>query len=364
MRWGVLAVAVAMFSDCSSSAVDTTPLNGNALVPVGSLKVARANHTATLLRNGKVLIAGGSSGGDFLMSAESFDPSTNTFTQIANMTTRRAGHTSTLLRDGKVLIIGGAQRSDSNLASAEIFDPASGSFAATGNMGIARTDHSATMLADGKVLVAGGSQVWPTPLASAELYDPNTGRFTTTGSMNEPRRPAGVALLRNGKVLICGGSGNNKSVLASSELYDPGLGVFTRTGNMIARRHKHAASVLPDGSVLITGGSDENDWKNVYRTAEIFDPLKNEFRRGAEMNSEHFKHHSVVLPDGRDVVAGGSSLLDIYEPAANRFKVARGELGKAYFFPSATVLDGGKVLISGGYDEDNVTIRTAWILNP
>jgi hypothetical protein len=133
---------------------------------------------------------------------------------------------------------------------------------------------------------------------------------------------------------------------------------------MIARRHKHAASVLPDGSVLITGGSDENDWKNVYRTTEIFDAGKNEFRPAADMNSGHFKHHSVVLPDGRVVVVGGSKLLEIYDPVANRFKVARGDLGKAYFFPSATVLDGGKVLISGGYDEDNATITTAWILNP
>ena len=360
-KFGVLAVAMAIVSHCSAGEVNIA--SGVRLAPIGNLRVARLSHTATLLPSGKVLIAGGSNGGQFLASAEIFDPADNTFTQISDMTSRRAGHTATLLRNGTVLIAGGAERPDRNLASAEVFDPATGKFTATGSLATARTDHSATLLQDGRVLVVGGSEVWPQSLASAELYDPQTGRFTPTGSLNEARRPAGVALLKNGDVLFSGGTGVNKTVLASAELYDAAKGVFTRVGSMASRRHKHTASTLADGSVLITGGSDERDWKNVYRSAEVFDPVKKEFQPASDMNSAHFKHRAVVLPDGRIVVAGGSKSVEIYDPGTKRFEVANGEFEKPYYFPSATLLNDGRVLISGGYDEDNNTTSTAWILN-
>lgn len=120
--------------------------------------------------------------------------------------------------------------------------------------------------------------------------------------------------------------------------------------------------MLPDGEVLITGGSDEDDWKGIYATSEIFNPDKGEFRRAADMKSQHFKHRSVALPDGRIAIIGGSKSVEIYDPVSKRFEVADGDLGRAYFFPSATVLDTGTVLISGGYDEGNNTIGRAWIL--
>jgi len=145
-------------------------------------------------------------------------------------------------------------------------------------------------------------------------------------------------------------------------LYDPARGVFTAVGNMTSRRHKHAASVLADGSVLITGGSDERDWENIYRSAEVFVPGKKEFQQVGEMNSTHFKHQSVALPDGRVVVIGGSKSVEIYDPSTRRFEVAAGDLGKPLYFPSATVLDNGRVLISGGYDRDNAATNSAWIL--
>ena len=352
---------LAILSHCSAgSTADVSRAVG--LVAVNSLKVARSGHTATLLPNGKVLIAGGASGSGFLGSAEIFDPQTSTFRQIASMTTPRAGHTATLLPNGTVLIIGGAERSDRTLASAEVFDPATESFTTTASMGTPRTDHSATLLPDGRVLVAGGADVWPNSLASAELYDPKTRTFSPTGSMNEPRRPAGVVLLKSGQVLICGGTGKNKAVLTSAELYEPARGVFTAVGNMASRRHKHAASVLADGSVLITGGSDERDWENVYRSAEIFDPARKQFRPVSEMNSTHFKHNSVALPDGRIVVVGGSKSVEIYDPSTRRFAVAGGDLGKPLYFPAATLLDSGRVLISGGYDRNNAATDGAWIL--
>ncbi|HKG79007.1 MAG TPA: kelch repeat-containing protein, partial [Pyrinomonadaceae bacterium] len=92
------------------------------------------------------------------------------------------------------------------------------------------------------------------------------------------------------------------------------------------------------------------------------DPVRKEFRPVTEMNSTHFKHNSVALPDGKIAVVGGSKLVEIYDPATNRFEVAAGDLGKAYYFPSATTLQDGSVLVSGGYDDDNATVNSAWIL--
>ena len=103
------------------------------------------------------------------------------FSQTGSITTPRRDHTATLLSNGKVLIAGGSH-DDSILASAELYDPSSGTFIATGNMKSARTNHTATLLADAKVLITGGSS-----LASAELYDPKNGTFTETGSMSTPR---------------------------------------------------------------------------------------------------------------------------------------------------------------------------------
>ena len=137
--------------------------------------VARAGHTATLLPNGKVLVAAGiSAPGGYLAGAELYDPSTGTFTASGTLATARFGHTATLLANGKALLAGGAN--SAALASAELYDPATATFLAAGSMSAAREVFTETRLPNGKVLLAGGYIILDAQdsqlIASADLFDP------------------------------------------------------------------------------------------------------------------------------------------------------------------------------------------------
>jgi len=186
----------------------------------GSLNDARASHTATLLPNGMVLVAGGR----FLLpccnvlaSAELYDPTRGTWTATGSLNTGRAYHTATLLPNGMVLVAGGIDSSFNISASAELYDPANGTWTATGSLNAARRSHTATLLQNGKVLVAGGygsNGIFP----SAELYDPASGTWIATDSLNTARWVHTATLLQNGMVLVAGGDGTDGRSLASAEL--------------------------------------------------------------------------------------------------------------------------------------------------
>ncbi len=354
----------------------SAPFRTGSVTETAHMQIARASHSSTLLPGGKVLIAGGFGGSGTesnpYRSTEIYDPRTGSFQPGGEMTIGRTGHTSTLLKNGKLLIAGGWTGRYNVRKSAELYDPVTGTFTPTGDMVLERAGNTAALLPDGRVLVAGGEDRGENALASAEIYDPATGKFTRTGDMTEPRGEATATALRNGKILIVGGGSGHypsQNIYRSAELYDPATGKFTPAGEMTVARHKHAAVLLASGRVLVVGGSDNRDWHGEYSSAEIYDPATGVFSRTGTMSTSRFKlpYAAVLLNDGTVLVAGGGSFAEVYDESKGSFSKVDGSLGSARFFASATLLPDGKTLITGGYAESGGSLpstASAWIYRP
>jgi WD40 repeat protein len=309
-------------------------------VPTGNMILARDGHTATLLLDGRVLIAGGATG-----AAELYDPTTQAFTATGNTAAQRTGHTATLLarsnlpNHGRVLLVGGTGDQ-----SAELYDPATGAFTVIANTVARHLGQTATLLKDGRVLVAGGETV------GAELYDPASGRFTATGSMTVSRTGHTATLLPDGRVLIAGGMQDVGPInpapllpgVASAEMYDPVSGVFTPTGSMGIARALHVATLLPDGTVLVAAGDG---------TAEKFNPAAGSFSVVGE-SSTGTRATATLRKDGTVLMAGGTRTVSLatamlFAPECAGF-VTTGPLSGARDGHTATLLADGTVLVAGG----------------
>ncbi|MBN2410672.1 T9SS type A sorting domain-containing protein [candidate division KSB1 bacterium] len=330
--------------------------------PTGDMVKPRADHTATLLNNGKVLIVGW----DY-NSNELYDPDSRTFIEIgATKEYRRQGHTATLLNDGKVLIVGGTLAQN----TAELYDPDTGDFSLTDTLEAPHSYHTATLLQDGRVLIVAGQDqnAGPQTNAIAEIYDPATGEFSLTDSLNVDRSGHGAILLPNGKVLITGGMqtttpGNGKNI-TSCELYDPENGTFSMVKNLNKERgSKHQLTLLPNNLVLLTGGS----W--YFSIAELYDYLNDSWTTTPGMVVlRRSNHQAILLHNGLVLLAGGYfekivKSAELYYPKTNTFFATDSmETPRSQF--AATLLQDGSVLVSGGYDDENVVLNKAELFVP
>ena len=189
------------------------------------------------------------------------------------MVTARAGHAAVLLRDGRVLLAGGSLANGTATQAAEIYNPSTGTWSATGNMTVPRSGFALVVLLDGTVLAVGGSTasgVTPT----AELYEPATGTWSATGAMSTGRffgsRDGQAARLSDGAVLVVSGDADGPH--ASSEIYEPANGAWTPPVAMPTTQCVPAVALLPDDRILTTGGTDCTSPPHTITTTQIYQP--------------------------------------------------------------------------------------------
>lgn len=342
----------------------------SSLESIVPMSAPRSVHTATSLRDGRVLVAGGfTNEANAAQSAEVFQVASGRFSALPRLITLRHSHTATLLSNGKVLIAGGYAAGTETTTAAELFDPSTNTFAPTGSLVAARAGHIAVLLDNGKVLLAGGIGPEWSFLSSAELYDPATGTFSATGGMAVQRESHVAVRLPDGRVLVAGGHRGRRADItlhASAEAYDVATGTFKRVGDMRVRRHKHDAVLLTDGRVLVTGGADERDADGVYDTTELFDAKSATFVLGPTMKFPRHKHNgtATVLPNGMVLLAGGAPQAETYNPVTNLFAVVSGSPRMAGQFSAAALMAGGRVLITGGYGNGTGPRASAWVYRP
>ena len=208
------------------------------------------------------------------MAPSWYDPVTQVWSPTGALTVGRFGHTANLLPDGKVLVVGGFVASG-KANSAEVYDPATGTWAPTGSLFYDRTAdmHRATTLQDGNVVVTGGyvNDTSGHSLPNVERYDPTRANFYTVGPLNVARRYHASVLLPNGKVLVAGGGQERRRLVhrASAEVYNASTLVWTPVASLNVPRSGHTMTLLPNGKVLVAGGS--SDASASLASAELFD---------------------------------------------------------------------------------------------
>lgn len=318
--------------------------------PVPPLLVPVHYSTATRLPDGRVLVAGGLSGGSSITAASIYDPAPNTWTATGAMATARSEGTATLLQDGRVLFVGGSLGGTSGLASAEIYHPATGTWQSAGTMSEARINHTATLLPDGRVLVIGGYHDTGTLEFSqtAEVYDPAGGTWTVLATgLASPRAQHAATLLPGGNAVLVASGVNSSGFVTSAELFPVNDSGSTTPLASPALSNNVAQSVLlRNGKALVIGDGGSTAWR--------FDPVASTWTASA-MNVRRAQPIIVPLDDGRVLVAGGTGAggvrltsAELYHPDTNSWTAAAG-MSVARNAGVGALLPDGRALVIGGF---------------
>ncbi|CAF1241501.1 unnamed protein product [Adineta steineri] len=258
------------------------------------MKVPRAYHTVTAFANNTKVLAAGGNAIYSAQTAEVYNIVNNTWTYTSNnMSSSRYFHTATLLTNGQILIAGGYNASGISISAAELYIPSSNSFINTTNMNIARSYFTSTLLSDGStVLVTGGVNASNYLISTAELYI-NGSWILLSSRMTQNRAHHAAVLLNDGTVLVAGGGSDAPNAYSTAEIYNPITNNFTAVGSMQYRRGAFTLTLLPSGKVLATGGAD---WTtSTYPlVCELYDPVTRTWSNNAMLNYGRSYHQSVL----------------------------------------------------------------------
>ena len=294
----------------------------------GSLQIARYGHTATVLADGRVLVVGGNYLTDSFQSiypviTELYDPVAKVWTVGGGMTTTRFDHTATLLPNGKVLVAGG-YRGDVGFpdwTGVEFYDPSSNTWTAGGTLLAARAQHTATLLPNGRVLLIGGAR--QTPAAPAvELYDPTANISTVAAASTLELNLGSATLLSSGSVLFVVGSQSSNSsnpAVAAAVLYNPSTNSWANAGTLSTWHDGHTATRLGNGAVLVVGGgtNSSRQGNNATDIVELYDPTANSWSvTKVLVQGPRLLHTSTLLSSGAVLVVGGTSSIGTLGPLA------------------------------------------------
>ena len=347
-----------------------------------SMAIARFGHTATRLRDGRVLISGGRTPTGPTRSTEIYDPVTQSWTSAADMNAPRAFHLATLLADGRVFVVSGdAKQSSADLlrvaGTSEIVDPATGQWTLTGTLGTPRTGATLTVLDDSSALLVGGVDVDDDVISRAEIYDRGSGMWHYTAPMVVARFWHTATRLADGRVLITAGWGDDllDSMTGDTEVYDPANDAWITVTPLSVARGSAAAASLADGSVLVMGGYTAEP--TTYATSDRLFP-DGRGTRDADLVHSRAAHSASTLPNGSILVTGGYgynpaagvlsypgvlSSTEIYDATTGRW-LEVGMLNEGRSLHTATVLGDGTVLVVGGYTDGYLTLSSAEIFGP
>lgn len=325
-----------------------------------------AVHHTTALQDGRLLFTGGCTlpgceGFDAARATQFFDPRLGRFSPGPTMLSARAGGTATLLRDGRVLLAGGyPAEGQAPTAATELYDPDMDRFTAASPMLSARADHSASLLPTGRVLVCGGFDTSARAQRSCEVFDPGTNSFANGPRMSAARGGHAASLVHD-RVVLIGGTSGNQALASTDELVG---GRWAPGPSLLVPRVKLEATTLPGGRVLVMGGATSTEGRERLASTEIIDVQRATVTAGPDLSEGQYKLDGAVarLRDGRLVIAGGRRL-NVYDPHENTITVLQEPLLQQRSFVTATTVGPRTVLVAGGYDDAIVPSDAATLIH-
>ena len=342
---------------------------------VGDMAVARAqSHTLTALPDGRALVVGGLVGANAELATrvtELYDPATRSWSPTGDLLVARSRHIASLLPDGRVLVAGGLANlpdgTSAVTATAELYDPATGHWSATGSMRRPRANFAAATLVDGRVLVTGGVvDTAPFTEKSAEIYDPATRAWSPVAKMANGRYVHRATALADGRVLVAGGSeASHCTARDTAEVYDAAIDAWVTVTSMPEAHTTHIQERLPDGRVVVAGGwslpqrgcGSDGRIRNSTSASNLYEPLAGTWTPTSPLNVARAASATLSLADGRVIAAGGAvggedrntrtDTAEIFAPTIGAW-VLTGSMVKARSAGRGALLHDGRVLVAGG----------------